>query len=221
MNDAQRARDLDARALAAAQQGALSRALPLWGEALRLAPDDVDVLLHLGHALALCGERQKAQELAARAARVAPSSSGPWLLLGHIALDDGALVTALESYALASRFAEPDEKTDVAVAHARALRRAGNHEEAQRVLVQAPRDRVDVLLLAGQLAADRDAFEEARDLFVQAGEKAPDNPAPYVALATLLSTSDRALALSLAEHALVLDPHDAHTRALFEKLSAP
>jgi cytochrome c-type biogenesis protein CcmH/NrfG len=223
MSAAQRATELDAIAFAAAQKGSLAQALSLWGEALRLSPDDVSVLVHLGHALAACGERQKAQELAERAARVAPSSSSPWLLLGHLAFEGGDLATALESYALAERMARPDERVDVVVAQARALRRAGQPAEAERLLAAVPRERVDVLLLAGQLAADRGAVDDARAAFVKAGERAPDDPAPFVALARLLSSLnvDRALARELAEHALSLAPHDAETRALLKQLLSP
>jgi cytochrome c-type biogenesis protein CcmH/NrfG len=87
----------------------------------------------------------------------------------------------------------------------------------------APRDRVDVLLLAGQLAADRGEVDDARAAFIKAGELAPHDPAPYVALATLLSSLDvdRALAHELAEHALSLAPHDAETRALVATLRTP
>jgi tetratricopeptide (TPR) repeat protein len=223
VSDAQRAADLDALALAAAKRGALAQALPLWGEALRLAPNDVSILVHLGHALASCGERTKAQELAERAAQAAPLSSSPWLLLGHLAFEGGDLTTALESYALAERAARPDERIDVVVAQARALRRAGHRAEAERVLSAVSSDRVDVLLLAGQLAADRGDVDGARASFVKAGELAPDDPAPYVALATLLSSLDvdRALARELAEHALSLAPHDAETRALVATFRTP
>ncbi|MBM4281240.1 MAG: hypothetical protein FJ137_10955 [Deltaproteobacteria bacterium] len=220
MTDPRRARELHDAALAAAQRGGLAQALPLWGEALRLAPDDVDVLVHLGHALAACGERARAAELAARAARLAPDTAAPWLLLGHVGLDAGDVATALESYALAARHARSDERGDVAVAHARALRRAGRAVEAAAALAAAPRDRIDVLLLAAQLAADRGAVDEARAMLVQAGEHDPDHPEPYKALATLLADSDRGLARELAAHALALAPADDEARALVTALAA-
>jgi tetratricopeptide (TPR) repeat protein len=220
MTDPRRARELHDAALLAAQRGGLAQALPLWGEALRLAPDDVDVLVHLGHALAACGERARAAELATRAARLAPDTAAPWLLLGHVGLDAGDVATALESYALAARHARPDERGDVAVAHARALRRAGRAGEAAAALAAAPRDRVVVLLLGAQLAADRGAVDEARALLVQAGDQDPDHPEPYKALATLLADSDRGLARELAAHALALAPADAEARALVTALAA-
>jgi Flp pilus assembly protein TadD len=213
------ARALHATALATARRGALAQAIPLWGEALRIAPDDVDVLVHLGHALAACGERAKAEELATRAARLAPNTAAPWLLLGNLGVDAGNLVAALESYALAGRYASGGEVDDVAVARARALRLAGHVDDAATALATASRERFDVLLLAAQLAADRGAVDEARALLVQAGEREPDHPEPYKALASLLATSDRTLARELAAHALALAPGDAEAQALVSALS--
>lgn len=219
MTDARRAQELHVTALATAQRGALAQAVPIWGEALRHNPDDVEVLVHLGHALAACGERAQALELATRAARLAPEAAAPWLLLGHVALDAGDLKTALESYALAERYARDDERAQVAVAHARALRRAGRVDEAQRALARAPQDRVEVLLVAAQLSADAGALEDAHALLVRAGELDPDHPEPYKALATLLAPTDRSLARELAAHALALAPEDEEARALMAALT--
>jgi tetratricopeptide (TPR) repeat protein len=220
MIGAERARELHATALAVAKKGGLAQAVPLWGEALRLAPDDVDVLVHLGHALAACGERERAAELATRAARLAPQTASPWLLLGHLGVDAGEWQTALESYALAERFALPAELEAVAVAKARVLRRAGRLAEARGALAQVTGDGVETLILRGQLAADAGDVDDARALLVQAGERDPDHPEPYKALASLCATSDPALARELASHALELAPHDLEAQALVAALSA-
>jgi hypothetical protein len=52
------------------------------------------------------------------------------------------------------------------------------------------------------------------------GERDPDHPEPYKALAALFATSDPALARELAGHALALAPHDDEARALVAALTS-
>ena len=213
-----RARELDVAATTQAEAGKLHTAIPLWGEALRQNPDDVDVLVHLGHALAAAGERDKATELATRAARLSPTTAAPWFLLGHLARDAGRLDTALESYALAARHARPDESTDVAVARAGVFAAAGHVGEAEAALAGVVDERVDVLLVRAFIAAGKGDVGEAHGLLVRAGELDPLHPEPFKRLAMLLAESDAALAKELARHALELGPNDDETRALIAAL---
>lgn len=211
------ARRLHATALALAQRGQLAQAVPLWGEALRLDADNVDVLVHLGHALAAAGDHARATELATRAARLAPQAAAPWLLLGLLGVERGELETALQSYALAERHARPDEVAAVAVAHAKALLLAGQREAARQRAARAG-DGVEALLVRARLAVEDGDVDGARALLVQAGERDPEHPEPYKALAVLLAASDPGLARELVQHALTLAPDDAEAQALRQTL---
>jgi tetratricopeptide (TPR) repeat protein len=215
----QRARELDAAAVSQARQGKLAAAVPLWGEALRQNPDDVDVLVHLGHALAAAGEVDKAEELATRAAKLAPQTSPPWLLLGHLARNAGRPDTALESYALAARFAADDDaKADAAVASAEVFVGAGDHAAAEAAVEGVSADRVDVCLVRAFLLAAAGDVDGARALLVRAGEIDPLHPEPFKRLAMLMAQVDRSMALELARHALELGPQDAESQALVAAL---
>ncbi len=217
---ARRAAQLHETALAQASLGKLEGAIVLWGEAVGLDPDNVDVLVGLGNALAAVGEQAQAKELAQWACQLSEARADAWLLLGHIAFDDGDLKTALEAYSLAhDRAGDAKAINDVAVARARAFLRVGGVAEADAAL-EAAGDDVVAELLRGHVLAAQGRLGDARAAFTRAGERDPDHPEPYKQLAVLLSTSDRGLAKELAQHALLLSPGDQEIKALIDALSA-
>lgn len=207
---------LHAQAEQLARSGRLRQALPVWGEALRQDPDNVDVLVGLGHALATVAERDKARELAARACRLAPDAPGPWRLLGLIALDDGQLQEGIEALTLAQQRAVGAERALIAGDIGRAFVRAGHLDQAAAIVKGV--DAAGALIVHGHIAAGRGDVDAARQAFVRAGELEPDDPEPFKRLAALLSTSDRGLARELARHALELAPADPEARALVDGL---
>jgi Flp pilus assembly protein TadD len=199
-----------------ARSGRLRQALPVWGEALRQDPDNVEVLVALGHALGAVGERDNARELATRACRLAPAQPGPWRLLGLLAVDDGHLPEAIEAFELARARASVDEAAAIAADLARALLKAGQPDAA--VAAVAGLETAAAFLARGHVLALRGDDDGARRAFVRAGELDPDDPEPYKRLAALLVVSDRGLARELARHALELAPQDPETRALVDGL---
>jgi tetratricopeptide (TPR) repeat protein len=222
---ARRAAQLHQTASAQAKLHRLERAIPLWGEALGLDPENVDVLVGLGNALGAVGEREKATELAERACQLAdkkapPGRAEPWLLLGNLAFDGGDIQTALEAYMLAEQRAADDvTQQAVMAAMARAYLQIEAFEKAEEALKRCGDD-VIAELLRGHVFAALYRLDEARAAFTRAGEKDPDHPEPYKQLAVLLAASDRTLARELAQHALLLAPNDGETKALLDALTA-
>jgi tetratricopeptide (TPR) repeat protein len=215
---ARRARALDDEAMAHARAGRLARALPLWGEALRLAPDDVDVLVHFGHGLGAAGEHQKGAELATLAAQRAPDSAAPWLLLGQLARDAGQPARALEAFALAQARAQGAAAVDVAVAIAQTLCGLERYDDADRALAGVVADRVDVCVVRALVAAAAGDGDGAHAFLTRAAEIDPLHPEPFKRLAMLVGARDRALGLELAQHAVELAPHDDEAKAVRDAL---
>lgn len=216
---AQRGEALCAQASFLAEGGKLAEALPLFGEALQLAPTSPTVLIAAGHALAAAGEQTRAGELAQRAAQLAPMTMGPWLLLGLLAHDAGDGQRALESFALArARCATDDERDAVALAESRTLAAAGEVEAALQAVAHLGDDVLEVSLLKATQAQVAGDDDRARTIMLGAAEKHPDHPEPYKRLAMLLATSDRSLARELARHAAALAPQDAEARDLVDAL---
>jgi len=208
---------LHAQALALAHGGQVRAALPLWGEALRQDPSDVDVLLALGHALGSIGEHEPAVDLAERACKLAPSSSSPWLLLGLLRLEQQQLATAIESLVLARDRSTAAERDTVVTALGQAYLAAGHVDEAAAAVVGV--DTVGAHIIRGQQLEARGDVDGARAALVRAGEVDPDHPEPYKRLAALLALTEPGLAKELARHALVLAPDDSEARALVDALS--
>lgn len=208
---------LHAQALALAHGGQLRAALPVWGEALRQDPNNVDILLALGHALGSIGEHAPAVDLAERAAKLSPSKSAPWLLLGLLKLEQQDLTTAIESLLLARERAAPDERDVVVVALGQAYLAGGHVDEAVAAVVGV--DAVGAHIIRSHGLEARGDVDGARAALVRAGEVDPDHPEPYKRLAALLALSEPSLAKELARHALALAPDDTEARALVDALA--
>ncbi len=195
----------------------LRAALPIWGEALRQDPDNVDVLIVLGHALGSIGEHVEAIDLAQRAAKLSPSSSSPWLLLGLVRLEQGQLAESIESLLLARERATNADKDAVAIALGQAYLAAGQLDEAAAAVVGS--DAMGAHLIRSQQLEQRGDLDGARVALVKAGEVDPDHPEPYKRLAALLALTEPSLAKELARHAVLLAPNDDEARALVDSLS--
>lgn len=215
-----KARELDDAASALADAGKLAQAIPLWGEAMRQNPNDVDVLVHLGHALAAAGETEKAGQLATRAAQLAPKTAAPWFLVGQLQRAAGRYDAALEAFALARDVAADASLVDIDVARAEVLIAAGHVDEAAAAIEGVKADRVDVCLVRAFVAAAAGDKDGARAFLARGGEIDPLHPEPFKRLAMLMAELDRGVALELARHALELGPHDAETQALVAALQA-
>lgn len=211
---AARAIALHGQASTLAQAGQLRMALPIWGEALRQDPDNVAVLLGLGHALGSLGELNEAAELAERAARLSPQTAAPWLLLGIVNLEQRRFQQAIESLQLSRDRATADERDGVAVALGQAWAAAGRPAEAADAVSGV--ELAGAYLLRGHLAAERGDVDGARAALLRAGELEPDHPEPYKRLSALLALTEPGLARELARHALALAPMDPEARALVE-----
>ena len=214
----QRARELDVTATALAKDGKLAQAIPLWGEAVRQNPNDVDVLVHLGHALAAAGATAEAGEVAARAAQLAPKTAAPWFLVGQLQREAGRFAEALEAFSLARDVADDASLVDINVARAEVFVASGHVAEAEAALVGVVADRVDVCLVRAFVAAAAGDVDGARAFLLRAGALDPLHPEPFKRLAMLMAEADRTAALELARHALELAPGDAETKALVAAL---
>jgi tetratricopeptide (TPR) repeat protein len=154
-----------------AGRGERAAAIGSYREALRYHPSYIEALGNLGNALREVGQLGEALAAHQRALELDPARADGHSCLGYVLLDCRRTDEAAESFRNALRL--NGEHVAAQLGLATALRIQGKPEEAQAscqaALALAPR-RADVLLLLGELHADRGQFTQAQELFAQALE---------------------------------------------------
>ena len=171
-------------------------------------------------ALAALGRDKEALEVLTGVLERAPDNADAWSLFARVLARSGpapeALVGAAEFYQEALRH-RPGHAGDT-LALAQLYLRLGLFREGLALLesiATEARDRADVWLLRGQLAAKAGAYEEARGALERAIELAAGSPAWYELGVVLVNLSDLPAAGDAFARATALDPtHAAAWREL-------
>jgi tetratricopeptide (TPR) repeat protein len=210
---AQRSGDLDAarRFIAA---GAPDRAVEILKDAAKAHPDDADVRLLLGTALAMMPRRAEALEALRRGVELRPDSAQGHLMLGNALAKFGesgeARLEFEKAVALDPRLAMAHANLAVILASEHELASAASHlSRAIELQGEAP-DSARYYYLRGKVYHEQQASQKARQDFDKAVRLRPDYAQAYFELGlTRADLHDDVGALAALEKAVALEPDDA------------
>jgi tetratricopeptide (TPR) repeat protein len=197
-------------AIVSARREQFAQAVELYGKALQANPQLKQIHFNMAVALGRMNRYAEAAEHLRTFVKAYPKEPRGHQLLGLCLVETGDLREALKELEISYRENPNDGSILYALAYANA--RAGNEDRAAEVLSRLDSNPVQAKLIEGLIEYRRGRFTEAKALFQQVVDKAPDNAPAVAALGRLeLLEHNDAEAIGLLERAIRLNPSDAES----------
>ncbi len=190
------------------QRGLFDHAIEEYERALKLEPENIDILVNMGAACLQKGLSDRSIKLLSRALEKAPDNSMAVYNLGKALLYREDYETALGAFNRASELMPED--IDVKKSVASCLRMLGHHQHAADImldLIDSISSDFDSLLQLAESLEQIERHEESLDIFRKASSVACDSILPLLGIFRCqLALGNREKAVTTLKRAIMIEP---------------